>query len=117
MWHRKRKFLVSRTERTGTAAAKEKAVQIFFGIKRPKAFIANSILRQNKEYQRLICSLPDPTTPEILASNRAILDELAEKILRADPHWPEVEKERKLDAIREARGEFSDERPPLVIQH
>ncbi|MFU0841130.1 MAG: hypothetical protein ACFWTZ_00670 [Burkholderia sp.] len=92
-------------------------MQIIFGMKRPKAFIANSILRQNKEYQRLISSLPEPTTPEILASNRAILDELAEKILRADPHWPEVEEERKQDAIREARGEFSDERPPLVIQH
>lgn len=92
-------------------------MQIFFGIKRPKAFIANSILRQSKEYQRVRSSLPKPTTPEIRASNRAILDELKEKILRADPRWPEVEEERKQDAIREARGEFSEERPPLVIQH
>jgi hypothetical protein len=108
---------VSRKESTGTAAAKETAVQIIFGMKRPKALIANSILRNNEEYQRVLCSLPEPTTPEILASNKAILAELREKILRADPRWPEVEEERKQDAIREARGEFSEERPPLVIRH
>lgn len=92
-------------------------MQIIFGMKRPKSLIANSILRQNEEYQRVLSSLPEPTTPEILTSNKAILDELEEKILRADPRWPEVEEERKQDAIREARGEFSDERPPLVIHH
>jgi hypothetical protein len=92
-------------------------VQIIFGMKRPKSLIANSILRKNEEYQRVLSSLPEPTTPEILASNKAILAELREKILRANPRWPEVEEERKQDAIREARGEFSDERPPLVIQH
>lgn len=50
-------------------------MQIFFGIKRPKAFIENSILRQDEEFQRLKHRLPEPTTPEILASNRAILKE------------------------------------------
>lgn len=89
-------------------------MQIFFGIKRPKAFIANSILRKNKEYQRLIQSLPEPTTPEILANNKAVLEELEERILRADPRWPEVEAERKMDAEREAKGEFKG-RPPLIV--
>ncbi len=89
-------------------------MQIFFGIKRPKAFIANSILRKDKEFQRLLRSLPEPTTPEILASNRAILKEYIDRVLPKHPRWPEVEAERKMDAEREAKGEFKG-RPPLIV--
>ena len=86
-------------------------MQIVFGMKRPKSFIENSILRQSKEYQDLRRTLPPPTTPEVLASNRAILQEARDKILKVHPRWPEVEQERKEDAIREANGEF-ERRPP-----
>ena len=87
-------------------------MQIFFGIKRPKAFIENSILREDPEYQRLYDSLPDATTPEILASNRAILKEYRDRVMPKHPRWPEVEAERKMDAEREAKGEFNNQEPP-----